>query len=136
MTTSFTFGAVLHWEKFQFADGGEPKNKYLVVLGAKPGSDFILVLADSFKPKHAALALGCNDALGYYVVPSGGRDFFKLDTVIKLRTQRTNAAELVLRGIEGEVRVVGNLSQALAAGIRNCLQKSPDISAEDIALLQ
>jgi hypothetical protein len=56
--------------------------------------------------------------------------------VIKLLALRTDSAELVRRGITKEIRVVANLAQALAAGIRNCLKKTPDISAEDIALLQ
>lgn len=136
MTAGFTFGAVLHWEKFPFDDGGDPKNKYLVVLGAQSGKDFILVLADSFKPKHVVLAWGCNDAAGFYVLPGDGKNFFSKDTVVKLRPKRTNATELIRRGMNGEVRVVGNLPQATAAGIRNCLKKSPDISADDMALLQ
>jgi hypothetical protein len=136
LTTTFSFGAVLFWEKFQFADGGDPKDKLLVVLGAKAGHDFLVVLADSFKPKHVTLGWGCNEKLGYYVIAGGGKDFFSKDTVIKLRPLRTNAAELVLRAISREVRVVGNLTPALAAAIRNCLKKTPDISADDAALLQ
>lgn len=136
MSPAFGFGAVLHWEKFQFPDGGDPKNKYLIVLGAQTGQDVIIVIADSFKPKHVVLAWGCNETTGYYVLPGDGKNFFTKDTVVKLRPYRAKAAELVKRGIAGEVRIAGNLPPPTANGIRNCLKKSPDISADEIALLQ
>jgi hypothetical protein len=134
VTSTFQFGAVLHWEGFEFEDGGDPKNKYLVVVGAKPGCDYILCLANTNR-RHKHLKPGCNSDAGYYCIPGGGKDFFPDDTIIALKALQSPSAKLIQGGMERQITVRANLRADLARAIRNCLKMSVDISEEHIEML-
>jgi hypothetical protein len=113
----------------------ESKDKYLVVLGAKPGSDYLVVLATS-KQKKRALTPGCNQSPTYYFIPGGGKDFFKLDTwLLLMRPYRFNAAQVLQAHLGGDLTVAGNLKQHIWTAIRSCLQLSPDVTTVDLQLL-
>lgn len=130
----FQFGAVLFWEQFPFDGNGVPKDKFLVVVGAKHGFDCLLLLANTNR-KHKHLKWGCNGEAGYYSIPGGGKDFFPDDTLIALRPWPVGASELIKHGMDKRVRVVHNLATNVAGAIRNCLKGSSDISADDLELL-
>ena len=125
---------MLHWEQFQFPDGGEPKHKYLVVVGAKPQCDYILLLANTNR-RHKHLKPGCNAEQGYYCILNGGRDFFPEDTVISLKPLQTMASELIQGGLTKQITIRHNLRDDLARSIRNCLVRTDDISEEHMLLL-
>jgi hypothetical protein len=131
---ALTFGAVLHWKQFPFPDGGQPKDKFLLVLGAKQGHDFLLVLANTNR-KHKYLTPGCHAKLGFYLIPGGGKDFFPDDTLVVLKPLTARSAELVKGGLDKTIHVAANLSVNLAGHIRNCLKQSDDVSDADLALL-
>jgi hypothetical protein len=134
MAGDLKFGAVLFWKGFRFPDGGS-SDKLLIVLGAKQGHDMIAVLCTS-QPRHGKLTEGCHSDLGYYFVPKGRHGHPK-DTWVQLyRIVILSAADAVKAAFAAELRVQANLPADLAAGIRNCLKATKDISAAEIALLE
>jgi hypothetical protein len=134
VTVTFQVGAILHWEAFEFPDGGEPKNKYLVVVGSKDGHDCLLLIANTNR-KHKQLKHGCNSNAGYYLIPGGGKDFFKEDTIVALRPLPTKRGELIKCGMEKRIVVKHNLPTNIANAIRNCLKQVLDVSEADLELL-
>lgn len=134
MTTAFEVGAVLHWSGFEFEDGST-KNKYFVVLGAKPESDCLVVIATS-RPKDRSYSPGCHQNEGYYHIPGGGKDFFPEDTWLLLMECRAmGLAEVLKAAMARELTVSGKLRTEIANAIRNCLKRIDDISPVQIALL-
>jgi hypothetical protein len=112
MVTHLDIGAVLHLKNFRFDDGGTA-NKYFVVLGAKQARNWLLAIATS-QQKLKQYTMGCHEKDGYYHIPGGGRDFFKLETwillmecrevrpaeALKLLIDRTLTVEAILRCVE------------------------------------
>ena len=62
-------GCVFHWEGYQFEDG-EKADKFLVIVGAKTGCNYLAVIATSQKKKRDYQP-GCNAERGYYHIPGG-----------------------------------------------------------------
>lgn len=130
----FKVGAVLDWDQFPF-EGRESKDKLLVVLGAKAGHDFLLVLATSQR-HHRSFNPGCHLKEGYFFIPGTEKDFFTKDTwLILAEPQIASAAEIVAPSMKGSVRVIGNLREQLANAIRNCLGRIKDVSQVHLDLL-
>jgi len=134
MAGELKIGAVLDWDAFEFP-GRDSKDKLLVVLGARPGSDYLLALTTS-RRKGKALDPGCHADAGYYVLQGGGKDFFNVDTWVLISDPHTTrAAELVKLAMAQKVRVLGNLRVDVANAIRNCLRRCPDVAKVHADLL-
>ena len=134
MTASFHVGAVLHWEGFEF-DDGTAKNKYFVILGAKPRHNYLVVIATS-QPKSRSYQPGCHAQEGYYHIPEGGKDFFRKDTwLLLMESLVVRPSEIVKLGLDGRVRTVGTLRDQVANAIRNCLRQVEDVSQAQLELL-
>ena len=134
MAGEFKFGAVVYWDNFKFDNGGS-SNKLLVVLGAKTGHNLIAVLTTSVPPPKN-LPSGCHPGEGYYVFRAGEYGWPK-DTWVQLyRPFIFSAAEVLSVAFSDEARTVRNLPQHIAAGIRNCLKQSPDLSPVAADLLE
>jgi hypothetical protein len=71
-------GCILHWKGFTFPDGATA-NKYLVIVGAQPGKDYLAVVATS-RQRRRSNQPGGNAEDGYYHIPGGGKDWFPEDT--------------------------------------------------------
>jgi hypothetical protein len=136
MPGDFKVGAVLDWDKFKFSrPGAEPKDKLLIVLGAKQGSDFLMALTTS-RPHWRKFNHGCNAQDGYYFIPGTGKDFFSEDTWVLLNDVKiASSAEVVRGALQGGIRCAGNLRQELARAIINCLKKTDDVSGLHLSLL-
>jgi hypothetical protein len=128
-------GCVFHWTGFEFDDGNSA-DKFVVVLGAKTGCNYLVVLATSQQHRRT-FTPGCNADAGYYFIPGGGKDFFPKDTWILLAAPYEFSAAEVLKACihEKKVTIAGHLREQVANAIRNCLKQCPDASAEQIALL-
>lgn len=136
MAGNFQFGAVLLWREFDFPDGGEKRDKFFIVLGARKSSPSIAVICTSQQRSKKAVA-GCHAEHGYYFIPGGGKDFFRADTWVELhRAFVFDAAKLVASMMSGEMSAIANLRPELAAAVRNCFKRSEDASAAQIALLE
>ncbi len=134
MTAAFDVGAVLHWKDFTFEDG-TTKNKYFVVLGAKPASDCLMAIATS-QPKRRSYQPGCHANEGYFHIPGGSKDYFPKDTwLLLMEFQILRLAEVVSAGVQKVLTVEGTLRQQLANEIRNCLRRIDDVSQAQLDLL-
>jgi hypothetical protein len=135
MSGAFSIGAVLHWEAFAFRDG-EQANKYLVVLGAKQGADYLFVVATS-KQKQRQFQPGCTlTPFTYFFIPGGGKDFFPKDTWLLLdEPYQFSAAEVTQAGLKGLLVVKTNLRVDLANAARNCMKRSKDVAQVYLELL-
>ena len=133
MAGDFGYGAVLGWNKFQFDDGGR-SDKLLIVLGAKTGKNYLMVLTTS---QHHGRGTnpGCHADDGYFFISAGKHGFSK-DTWLELyRPIEVDAATLISGNFSGDIWVVANLAEQIANEIRNCLKRSPDITQHQVSLL-
>ena len=134
MKGSFGVGAVLHWKGFEFSDG-TTKDKYFVVLGAKPGRDCLVVIATS-QPRRRSYTPGCHAGEGYYHIPGGKKDFFRKDTWLLLMECRVlQLATVISLGRDGTLRTATQLREQVANEIRNCLKQIDDVSPAQLDLL-
>ena len=121
-------GCILHWEGFKFADGAEA-DKFLVIIGAHPGKNFLAVVATSKMKRGRVPVPGGNVDGGWYHIPGGGKDFFKKDTWLLFEEPRElSAAELLAAKFKNEVKQVGKLRPDVANAICNCMRKCDDVS--------
>ncbi len=127
-------GCILHWEGFKFEDGGEA-NKFLVMVGVHPDRNYAAIIATS--KRHNKIAKpGGNPAGGYYHIPGGGKDWFKIDTWLMFdRVIELSPAELVKETLAGRVTIKGNLRPDIANAICNAMRKCDDVSGYHRALL-
>ena len=135
MNGAFEIGAVLHHRNFPF-DDGTTKNKYLVVLGAKPGCDYLCALTTSKQWKMKSEG-GCHHRpRTYFFIPGGGKSFFPKNTWVALHAPLTmSVVEITQKGMTNIVSVAGNLPRNLVGQIRNCLKGSTDLTNEQKRLL-
>lgn len=134
MAKQFQYGAVLSWKGFVFDDGGS-SDKLLVVLGAKQGKNLVGVLTTS-QPRDRPVNPGCHIGDGYFSIKAGTAGFTK-DTWVELyRPQEISMAEIVKGGLAGDIWAVENLPDQLTNEIRNCLKRSPDITGQQLDLLE
>lgn len=134
MSRDLSRGSVLHWENYTFPDGGTA-DKFFVLVGAKQGANWVLVIATS-KQKNRTFNPGCNAKEGYYHVPGGGKDFFPQDTWLLLpEALEIRPAELLKRAMDNELTVRGNLRENVVNEIRNCLRVCDDVPGTVLALL-
>lgn len=127
-------GCILHWKGFKFPDGAEA-NKYLVVVGARPGCNYLAIVATSQLRKRSYQP-GGNPQGGYYHIPGGGRDWFPKDTWLLFEEPREiSAAELVKESFAKNLTVVGYLHHDIANAICNCMRQCDDVSEYHISLL-
>ena len=135
MSGDLTIGAVLHHRKFQFEDGTK-RDKYLVVLGAKSGCDYLCALTTSQQWRMKA-ERGCHHKpRTYFFLPSEGKNFFSKDTWVVLSDPRIiSRAEMMQKGLQNILEVTGNLKGNITGEIRNCLKGSKDISKREMQLL-
>jgi len=138
MGGKFCLGAVVKWPDFEFEDSGS-SDKLLVILGAKPGQPIIAVLTTTKARGRPAVA-GCHfeyENGSFYFAKGGMSGSFKVDTWVELyRPQEIDPAAYHDREHQERAWVVFNLRPDFAAGIRNCLKRTPDISDYLISLLQ
>lgn len=132
------FGAVVKWLDFQFADGGS-SDKLLVILGCKPGKSLLAVLTTT-KGRGRPKAPGCqaeHEDGAFYFFPGGMKNCFREDTWVELyRPQEASAAAFASLVQDGKIHVVFNLDKGVAAGLRNCLKRSPDTSDHHMSLAE
>ena len=133
MAGDFGYGAVLSWKEFQFDDGGV-SDKLLVVLGAKAGKNYLMVLTTS-QPHGRESNPGCHADDGYFFIDAGSHGFPKATWLELYRPEEVDAATVVKGNFDGEIWVVANLAQQIANEIRNCLKRSPDITPHQLSLL-
>jgi hypothetical protein len=128
-------GCILHCRDFQFHDGATA-NKYLVIVGAKTGSNFLVVLATS-QQHHRGFVAGCHHEDGYYHVPGGSKDWFPKDTWLLLaEPYEITAAEMLKQTMQDKkITIEGHLSTNIAEKLRQCVRDCPDVSPLQIALL-
>jgi hypothetical protein len=134
---AFSVGAVLHWKAFDLdrPPGTEIKPKFLVVIGAKPGHDVLMILATTH-PHHRDLKPGCNAEEGYYYIPGVAKQGFNENTWLLLNEPKVaSAALLVKQGLSGNCKVVRSVDAQIAAAIINCLKKIDDVSDLHLSLL-
>jgi len=76
----FGIGAVIHIKDFVFEDGSK-SNKYFIVLGSKPGKNYLCVKTTSH-PWKRGFTPGCHHKpRTYFFIPGGGKKtFFPKDT--------------------------------------------------------
>ncbi len=131
---AISVGCILHWKGFKFADGAEA-DKYLVVVGAKPGSNYLAIIATSNQRRRSTQP-GGNPQGGYYHIPGGGKDWFPKDTWLLFEEPREiSAAELVKEALAKNITVEGYLRHDIANAICNCMRKCDDVSEYHISLL-
>jgi hypothetical protein len=134
MSTQVKPGEVLHWKGFRFENGASA-NKFFVVLGAKPGHNWLFVMATSQR-KRRQYQPGCHERDGYFHIPNGGRDFFTKDTwLLLMRCFEIDPKEAEQGFANGDLRKRGVLRPALIDAIRECARKCEDVSAAQLALL-
>lgn len=128
-------GCVIHWKDYVF-DNGQTANKYLVIVGAKQGCNYLAVVATS-QPRKRKFEPGCHATEGYYHIGGGGKDHFPKDTwLLVAEAVELTPAELVKRAmVEKTISIVGQLRGEIANALRNCLKRCPDVSPAQIALL-
>ena len=131
---AISVGCILHWKGFRFVDGAEA-NKYLVIVGAKPGSNYLAIVATS-KQRKRSLQPGGNPEGGYYHIPGGGKDWFPKDTWLLFEEPREiTATELVKEGLAKNITVEGYLRHDIANAICNSMRKCDDVSEYHVSLL-
>jgi hypothetical protein len=134
MSPAPVLGNVLHWKKFEFEDG-KKKDKYLVVIGAKKGCDYLFAVATSQRHRRA-FKPGCHKKLSYYHIPGVGRDYFKKDTwLIFVKCVQQRQADTLKLISEGALSVEGSLRHDVVKAIQECLRQCDDVPAIHIALL-
>ncbi|MDA7968017.1 MAG: hypothetical protein MPK31_03645 [Gammaproteobacteria bacterium] len=135
MPGEFKAGAVLHYRDYPFKDGSK-KNKFLVAAGAKPGCNWLCVLATS-KQHYMRAEKGCHlTPRAYFFIPGDSKNFFWLDTWLTLSEPRIlSLSELMNMVRSGVIEVKANLGDNITGEIRNCLQRTEDISEKEKELL-
>ena len=127
-------GSILHWKGFQFHDG-DSADKFIVLLGTKPGRNYIAVVATS-KKHHRTFNPGCHAEEGYYHVPGGGKDTFPKDTWLLLaQPYELDPVEVARRYGNGQITIVDHFREQVANAIRNCFKQCPDVTPAQISLL-
>ena len=127
-------GCILHWKGFTFANG-EKANKYLVIVGARPGQNYLAIIATS-KKRQRYNQPGGNPDGGYYHIPGGGKDWFPEDTWLLFESPREiSAAEFVKEGLAKNLTIEGYLRHDIANAICNCMRRCDDVSEYHISLL-
>ena len=120
-------GCILHWKGFKFRDG-TTRNKFLVIVGAHPGQNYLAVIATSV-PKNKSFQAGGHPEDGYYHIPGGSKDWFEEDTWLLFEEPREiSAGELVKEGLAKNITVEGHLRPDIANAICNCMRKCDDVS--------
>jgi hypothetical protein len=134
MAVEIKAGSILHWERFQFPDGTS-KNKYIVILGCKPGCNWLVAVATSQK-KNKEYTMGCHDGASYYHIPGGGRDFFGKDTWLVLAECREVSEPEARRHLaSGTLALKGCLRAEIMKAIHECVRQSEDIPGGHLKLL-
>jgi hypothetical protein len=127
-------GCILHWEGFRFPDGGEA-DKFLVIVGAKAGANYLAIVATS-KQRRRTAQPGGNPVGGYYHIPGGGKDWFPRDTWLLFEDPREiSPAELLKEHAAGRIRLVGQLRGQIANAICNAMRACQDVSPYHASLL-
>lgn len=128
-------GCILHWDGFTLSDG-EEGHKYFVVVGAHADKNFLAILATSRRKGNRTYQVGGNHEAGWYLVPGGGKDFFKKDTwLLYTEPQEFSTAKLLALKFKGELKIVGSLRPEIANAICNSMRKCEDVSAYHVSLL-
>lgn len=128
-------GCILHWKGFRFADGATA-NKYLVIVGAQPGKNYLAIVATSKKKHWRDREPGGNPDGGYYHIPGGRKDWFPDDTWLLFEEPREiSAAEFEKERLAKTITVEGYLRHDIGNAICNCMRKCDDVSAHHISLL-
>jgi hypothetical protein len=127
-------GCILHWDGFILSTG-EPGHKFFVIVGAQPEQNYLAIRATS-KRKHRDYVPGGNPDGGWYHIPGGERDWFKLDTWLLFDDpQELLAKDLLALKYKGEIKAVGILRHDIANAICNCMRRCDDVSEYHKGLL-
>ena len=135
MSGELKVGAIFHHRDFEFEDGTK-RNKYLVVLGAKPDHDYLCALTTSQQRKKKT-EWGCHpNPYCYFYIPGDGKNFFPKNTwIILSEPVIMSRVEAIEKGMQNIVHIEANLKDNIAGEIRNCLKSSRDISKRQSQLL-
>jgi hypothetical protein len=127
-------GCILHWDGFILSDGSEG-HKYFVIVGAQPQKHYLAIIATS-KKKHRDHTPGGNPSGGWYHIPGGQRDWFKLDTWLLFDAPEELSASVLLDlKLKGKIKPVGSLRHDISNAICNCMRKCDDVSEYHKTLL-
>jgi hypothetical protein len=127
-------GCVLHWDGFKLSDGSEG-HKFFVVVGSQPDKNYLAIIATSKKKRRTATPGGNPDG-GWYHIPGGGKDFFKVDTWLLFEAPiELSANELLALKFKNEIAIAGKLRGDIANAICNCMCKCDDVSEYHRGLL-
>lgn len=125
----------MHHRDFPFEDGTK-RNKYLVVLGEKPGLGYLCVLATT-KQWVMKAEYGCHhNPRTHFFITGDGKNFFQRDTWLVLsHSVIMSSADMIDKGFANVIEVAGNLKENITGEIRNCLKMSKDISKNELQFL-
>lgn len=109
MSAEMRIGAVLHHQNFEFDDGTK-KNKYLIVLGAKSGCDYLCALVTSQQWRLKSQK-GCHHTPHtHFFIAGDGKNFFRKDTWIVLHKPfMMSRAAATQDGMQGIIEIEANL---------------------------
>jgi hypothetical protein len=127
-------GTILHWTGFRFPNGAEA-DKYFVIVGARPGFNYLAVVATS-QQKGRNPDPGGNPKGGYFHIKGGGKDWFPRDTWLLFEEPVELSAEDFSKAVtEGTIAVQGQLRGELTNRLCNCMRHCDDVSDYNRGLL-
>lgn len=135
-------GTVIHWPKFEYADGGEPTNKYLVILNTPAtGEPYIFCKTTSQvenKPAKVVTDAGviqyqenCLPNKSLFMIPAKKETIFPRNTWLQLwAVDVIEKARLLQAHFLKNVKTMGSISDLTMRQIINCVKASRDIEVE------
>ncbi|MFH1825320.1 MAG: hypothetical protein ABH873_08905 [Candidatus Firestonebacteria bacterium] len=115
-------GDVIWHKSFPFKNGGQPQDKFLILLNSPQKEDPFLFALTTSQSKNKPQTLSCHSNSGYFVIERGKEKVFPKQTWIKLfDIQAFNSAELLKRSLElKQIIHKESLTQQTINEIINC----------------
>ncbi|MEK6646998.1 MAG: hypothetical protein AABY84_10030 [Candidatus Firestonebacteria bacterium] len=120
-------GEVIWHKSFPFSNGGEPKDKFLILLNTPDKEEPFLFALTTSKPK--TQTLGCHSDKGYFVIEGGKEKVFPKRTWVKLfDIQEFDGMELLKRSLQlKQIIHKESLSEQTINEIVNCIKRCIDV---------
>lgn len=121
-------GDVFSWDNFQFPDGGSA-DKLFITLGSVGNN--LLALKTTSKKHNKIDKAGCYSGLGYFFIDEATTPFRTKTWVILFEPFVFNIKDMLRSKITDgtSIKDVFKLDETKVNEIKNCLRKTPDISA-------
>ena len=127
-------GCIIQWDDFELATG-QKEPKIFVIVGAKPGLNYLAIRATSKKKWRDYQP---SDDADYYYIPGGKVEWFDLDTwMLFSDPQEFNVTMFHKHAGEGRIRILKGspLRYQVANEICNRMRKCVDVSEYHKSLL-